>query len=273
MRIFEIAQIDAFARRPFEGNPAAIIPLTDWPDDATLQAIAAENNLSETAYTERLGEGRYRLRWFTPAQEVPLCGHATLAAAHYLYTEKNESSPSIVFETMSGPLEVAREGEGYAMSFPADPPTPAGAIDGLAEAMGAAPAEVLRGQYIMAVYRSAEDVAALAPDPSALMRLAAREGGLVACVIATAPGGAAHDGAPVDFVSRFFAPSQGIPEDPVTGSAHCMLAPFWAERLGKSELVGFQASARGGLVACQTRGDRVRLRGRAVTYLRGEIAI
>ncbi|MEM9170043.1 MAG: PhzF family phenazine biosynthesis protein [Pseudomonadota bacterium] len=277
---FDLYQVDAFADRVLRGNPAAVAPLDAWPTDDLLQAVAVENNLSETAYTVRFGPGRWALRWFTPAQEVPLCGHATLATAHILWTEGLDDAETLVFETLSGDLTVERAapaepgaGGAYVMDFPADPPVDAGPIAGLTEALGAPPTAVLRGQYVLAIYDDPETVLALAPDMGGLAAIAAREGGITACVVASAAGGRTHDGAAVDFISRFFAPAQGIPEDPVTGSAHCVLAPYWAGRLGKDDLAAFQASARGGVVGCRVAGDRVVLRGDAVTFLRGRVSL
>jgi len=264
---FDMVQADAFAERVFGGNPAAVLaPMADWLPDETLQAIALENNLSETAYLKKTGDGRYDLRWFTPAQEVPLCGHATLAAAHVLWTEFGESAERIVFETMSGPLYVARVPEGYAVEFPADRPVEIAAPAGLEDALGVAPAQVWQGQYLLAVLDTAEQVRALAPDMTGLSNI--REGALRDCVLVTAPG---DEGC--DFVSRFFGPTQGIPEDPATGSAHCLLTPYWADRLGRTAFTAFQASPRGAKFLCRLEGERVELVGGAVTYLRGRISL
>lgn len=264
----DLYQVDAFADRLFAGNPAAVIPLRDWLPDEALQAIAVENNLSETAYFIRQGDGRYHLRWFTPGYEVSLCGHATLASAHILYTELGEEVDALKFETLSGELTVARDGADYVMDFPADPPVETVAPVNLAAALGAAPAAVLRGQYLLAVYDDETTLRGLNPDMHELITLSRPENGVGDSVIVTAPGEGEYD-----FVSRFFAPTAGIPEDPVTGSAHCTLAPYWAERLGKDALNAFQASARGGFVGCRVAGDRVELTGAAVTYLRGRIVV
>ncbi len=253
-------QVDAFTGRIFGGNPAAVCPLEAWLDDAKMQAIAAENNLSETAFFVEAGD-HYELRWFTPVHEVDLCGHATLATAHVLFALLDEPGDTVAFETRSGRLTVSRDGDALVMDFPALAPEPWGASDALACAMGAAPAEVLGNVNCVAVYPSEADVRGLAPD----LRLVAAlpyEG-----VIATAPGEA------VDFVSRYFAPKFGIPEDPVTGSAHCELAPYWAKRLGRERLTAHQVSARGGELDCEVKGDRVLLTGRAVTYLEGIIDV
>jgi len=272
MAEYDIYQVDAFADAAFTGNPAAVVPMTNWADDAVLQAIAEENNLAETAFFRPVGEGRYDLRWFTPVQEVPLCGHATLASAHVLYRHLGVSVAQVSFETRSGTLTVARTGEGaYEMDFPADPPTPTAAPDGLADALGAAPKQVFRGQYLLALFETAEEVDALRPAMTKLEGLA--DGRLSDCVVAAAPGTLDRAADGTRFVSRFFAPAQGIPEDPVTGSAHCMLAPFFAERLGDRQLRAFQASRRGGRVDCRLAGDRVMLAGAARTYLKGRIFV
>ncbi len=256
-------QIDAFAEEVFQGNPAAVCPLREWLADERMQAIAAENNLSETAFlVPGAGPGDYDLRWFTPAAEVELCGHATLASAHLVLNRLTPDLDTVRFSTLSGTLEVRRDGDRLAMDFPARPP---GAYDpppGLVEALGAAPEAVLASQRdAMAVYGDEATVRGVTPD----MRLLAaidRQG-----VIATAPGD------DCDFVSRFFAPALGIDEDPVTGSAHCTLTPYWAERLDKTELHARQISARGGELYCRAMGERVRIAGRARLYLEGTIQL
>lgn len=225
-----------------------------------MQAIAAENNLAETAFLVPDGDD-YRLRWFTPMTEVPLCGHATLASAAVVMERLEPKRTSVVFHSISGPLTVRRTQSGYLMDFPARPSVAIPAPDGLAEALGAAPLEVLVNEFnYMAVMECAQVVRSLEPDMSRLVRLD-RPG-----VIATAAG---DDG--YDFVSRYFAPAKGIPEDPVPGAAHCMLAPYWATRLDKSEFRAFQASRRGGEVVCRLAGDRVELEGGCVFYLEGDI--
>jgi PhzF family phenazine biosynthesis protein len=253
-------QVDAFADRLFAGNPAAVVPLERWLPDAALQAIAMENNLSETAYLVPQGE-RFALRWFTPAREVDLCGHATLAAAFVAYGPLGFAADRICFDTASGELTVTRDGAWLWMDFPADPPAPVEAPLALAQGLGAMPREVLGATDYLAVFDSEDEIHALAPDFRTLAQLERRG------VIATARGRDA------DFVSRFFAPKYGIDEDPVTGSAHCTLAPFWAARLGRRELTGQQVSKRGGVVRCVDRGTRVRLGGQAVSYLEGEIVV
>ena len=254
-------QVDAFAGRPFTGNPAAVCPLEEWLPDALLQSIAAENNLSETAFYVARGNG-YDLRWFTPAVEVDLCGHATLASAAVILEIRREcAGPRVLFWTKSGELAVERDGDLYALDFPSRPARPCDPPAGLIEALGAAPDRVLAASDCLCVFESEERVAALAPD---MLKLKA-----VDCfaVIATAPG---RD---CDFVSRFFAPGKGIPEDPVTGRAHCTLIPYWAERLGKTELFARQTSRRGGELWCELRGERVRIAGRAARYMQGVIEL
>jgi PhzF family phenazine biosynthesis protein len=253
-------QIDAFTSRAFAGNPAAVCPLENWFDDAVLQAIAAENNLSETAFFVPEGEG-FALRWFTPLVEVDLCGHATLASGHVVLEILEPGRESVTFTSHSGPLTVARAGDALAMDLPAMPPKPCESPADLVAGLGARPEAVLADMDYLAVFASEAEVAALAPDMAALTRLDRRG------VIATAPGES------VDFVSRFFAPRAGIPEDPVTGSAHCLLTPYWAERLSKDRLEARQISMRGGALMCEMRGERVRLEGHAVLYLDGQITL
>ncbi|NNG05320.1 MAG: PhzF family phenazine biosynthesis protein [Inquilinus sp.] len=254
-------QVDAFADAVFGGNLAAVCPLEEWLPDPLMQAIAAENNLPETDFFVAQGDG-YALRWFTPAAEVDLCGHATLATAHVILSRFDPGRDQVAFETnVSGTLTVRRDGELYVMDFPAWPYQPQQPGPDLAAALGAEPAALYAGPDWMAVFETESQVRALAPDMVALARLDTRG------VIATAPGDA------VDFVSRFFAPRYGIPEDPVTGSAHCMLTPYWAERLGKTELRARQVSARGGALTCRLAGDRVEIAGRAVLYLEGTIHV
>lgn len=256
-------QVDAFADRVFEGNPAAVVPLSEWPADALMQAIAAENNLAETAFFVREGEG-YRLRWFTPMVEVDLCGHATLASAHVLFAHLGHAQPEIRFETRSGTLTVRREGDLLAMDFPAAKPKPYPAPAEIAAALGGNARVWLKTSHLMAVFDSAGDVAALAPDFVALRHLLAP---LNAGLMATAPG---TDG--IDFVSRFFAPVHGIDEDPVTGAAHCTSVPYWSVKLGKNDLVARQISKRGGTLLCTHAGERVILRGRCADYMKAEIS-
>ena len=254
-------QVDAFASRVFTGNPAAVVPLAAWLDDATLQAIATENNLSETAYTVPEGEG-WRLRWFTPTAEVELCGHATLAAAHVLFATGAARGQAVAFETRSGRLAVRRAADGgLVMDFPALSSRPVAPAPELITGLQRTPSECHDGQDLMAVLDSEAEVRALAPDLAALARLPVRG------VIVTAPRREA------DFCSRFFAPRLGVPEDPVTGSAHCQLAPYWGRRLGKSVLSARQVSARGGELLCTLRGERVEIAGRVAPYLEATITI
>ncbi len=266
----DLYQVDAFASRPFEGNPAAVCPLPadiPWPEDATLLAIAAENNLAETAFFQPEGEG-YRLRWFTPAVEVDLCGHATLATAWTLFNQLGYAKDAIHFETRSGRLTVRQDGGNLTMDFPANLSDPmARTPQGLADALGVNPNatfETKRGHgFYMAVLDCAEAVQRLTPDFSKFAALGS------GAVIATAPGGSMG----YDFVSRMFAPAVGINEDPVTGAAHCVLAPYWSGRLGKRSLKARQISARGGDVGCIVDGDRVILSGAAALYMQGQINI
>ncbi|MBK6903307.1 MAG: PhzF family phenazine biosynthesis protein [Saprospirales bacterium] len=262
MQSIPIFQVDAFAERPFTGNPAAVCLLDHWPDDTLLQQIAMENNLSETAYLVQKGDG-WEIRWFTPALEVDLCGHATLASAHVLFAYKNYPGERIVFSTrVHGDLSVVRKGENaYCMDFPADQIQKTTAPDGLATALGIEPLEVWSGREdLLVVLGSQEEVENLTPDFRTLGTIAKRRG-----VLATAPG-RDHD-----FVSRCFFPQYGIDEDPVTGSAHTTLAPYWGKRLGKTLLHARQISHRGGYVLCELKGDRVELTGKAVTFMVGMI--
>src|SRR5437764_1906651 len=257
-----IFQLDAFTTRRFAGNPAAVMPMDRFPEDAVLQAVAAENNLSETAFLIREGDD-YRLRWFTPTTEVPLCGHATLACAAVVMERLEPKRSRVVFHSASGPLTVSRTDAGYVMNFPARPSKPVSPPRGLAEALGVAPLEVVAdGFNYLALLESAPVVRELAPDIAAVARFD-RSG-----IIVTAPG----DG-PYDFVSRYFAPAKGIPEDPVTGGAHCALAPYWAKRLKKTAFRAYQASRRGGEIICRLAGDRVELEGACVFYMEGEVQI
>ncbi|MDQ1376230.1 MAG: hypothetical protein QOF81_1231 [Acidimicrobiaceae bacterium] len=256
MRIF---QVDAFATEPFRGNPAAVCLLETSRSDQWMQSVAAEMNLAETAFIARLDDG-FGLRWFTPTVEVDLCGHATLASAHVLW-EVGEAQPRLDFHTRSGLLSAERTESGIRLDFPADPVTAVDPPTGLATTLGAEPVQVGRGRsFYLVELADGATVRALAPDIAAIAALDASG------VIVTAAG----DGQS-DFVSRLFAPALGIDEDPVTGAAHCCLAPFWEAKLGRSTMVGYQASARGGFVGVEVAGDRVLLSGQAVTVLRGEL--
>lgn len=255
-----IYQVDAFASELFAGNPAAVCPLDDWLPDDVLQAIAAENNLSETAYFKARGED-YDLRWFTPVREVDLCGHATLGTAYVIANHFAPERDSFRFHTRSGVLEVQRAGEDFTMDFPTREGGRVEETDLVSTALRNPVQEVWRGQDIMAVLASEAEVRALDPDMAELALLDTRG------VIVTAAGETC------DFVSRFFAPQSGIPEDPVTGSAHCMLTPYWAAHLGKTVMTARQLSKRGGELSCELRDHRVLITGRAVPYLEGRIRV
>jgi predicted PhzF superfamily epimerase YddE/YHI9 len=260
MTTLPIYQVDAFTDRLFGGNPAAVCPLESWLPDEVLQSIAAENNLAETAYFVG-GNGRYELRWFTPEVEVALCGHATLASAHVIWRFLEPDAPVLRFDTRrSGELAVTRDGDWLTLDFPVIPVRRETPPLDVSAALRAQPAEVLVSRDLLAVFETEDEVRALNPDMQALM-------GLERGLIATAPG---RD---CDFVSRFFAPAAGIPEDPVTGSAHCILVPYWAERLGKTDFLARQVSQRGGVLKCRLAGERVLISGQAVLYLTGEICI
>ncbi len=253
-------QIDAFASKAFSGNSAAVCPLETWIDDSLMQAIAAENNLSETAFFVKR-DNHYELRWFTPATEVDLCGHATLAAAFVLFNELRISAKEIVFHTKSGPLTVEQKGELLEMDFPMQLPIACDVPDDLIKGLGKEPTAVLSSEDYLAVFGSEDEVKSINPDFERLKRLPLRG------VIVTSPGERA------DFVSRFFAPKLGIDEDPVTGSAHCSLAPYWGRRLGKNKLHAIQLSLRGGELYCEVLDERVLISGKAVKFMRGEIFV
>lgn len=253
-------QVDAFTDRLFGGNPAAVCALTAWLPDNVLQQIAAENNLAETAFLVPGGDG-YHLRWFTPTMEVDLCGHATLAAAWVVFRWLAPRRTSVPFATRSGMLTVDQQGDKLVLDFPARPPSPCTPPAALLKGLQRPPRAVFRSRDYLAVYDNEEEVRALAVDMSHLARLDSLG------VIVTAPG------RQVDFVSRFFAPQAGIPEDPVTGSAHCTLAPYWVQRLGRHDLHARQLSPRGGELWCRLVGQRVLIAGRAVPYLKGSILL
>ena len=258
LRLF---QVDAFADRLFAGNPAAVCPLDSWLPDRTMQQIAMENNLAETAFYVREPEG-LRIRWFTPAVEVDLCGHATLATAFVVFTHDRHPDDTVAFNSRSGVLKVRREGEFLVLDFPADTLVPIEMPDGLVDALGRPPVGVLKGRSdLLVLYEREAEVTALTPDFKRLAGVPARG------IIVTAPGD--H----VDFVSRFFGPQVGIDEDPVTGSAHTTLTPYWSARLGKAELSARQLSRRGGSLRCRLAGGRVEIAGRAVPYLKGTITL
>lgn len=252
-------QVDAFTDRLFSGNPAAVVLLDSALPTETMQAISAENNVSETAFVESDGEG-YKIRWFTPTVEVDLCGHATLAAAHVIFDHLGFSGQTVGFSSRSGMLYV-RSKEGYLyLDFPSDTITAVDSPAEILEGVGIQPAEIYRGRddYLL-VFEREGVIASLSPKMEILAQIPARG------IIVSAPGAAC------DFVSRFFAPQAGVPEDPVTGSAHTTLVPYWSERLGKRELTARQISERGGTLICRHLGERVEIGGQALTYLIGEI--
>ena len=255
-----IFQIDAFTSRIFSGNPAAVVPLEYWLDDGQLQSIASENNLSETAFFVNR-DGYYQLRWFTPQREVDLCGHATLASAYVIMNKIEPDLKQVTFGTRSGELTVCKEDDQFSMDFPAHPPEACNPPENLLLSLDRKPKEILASNYYLVVYESEADVRALHPYMAKLKELDRM------AVIVSAPGNEA------DFVSRFFAPAVGIPEDPVTGSAHCTLIPYWAEKLGKKKMVARQVSQRGGELFCELKDSRVIIAGTGVMYMEGTIRI
>lgn len=264
MNRLRLYQVDAFTSKVFGGNPAAVVPLDAWLPESVMQVIAAENNLAETAFFVPEPKGGYSLRWFTPTQEVPLCGHATLASAFVVFTEIDPALSTAEFRTQSGTLTVTRAGDRLQMDFPRHALTETKAPPALFAALRVPPREVYfvsESPNYYAVYETEAEVRTLAPDLAAFSQLEALG------VVVTAPG------TDCDFVSRYFAPSLGIPEDPVTGSTHCALAPYWAGRLGKTDLFARQVSKRGGELFCTVSDSRVLISGQAVTYLRGEMIV
>ncbi len=259
MKGIPIFQVDAFTGRLFSGNPAAVCPLAEWLEDSLLQAIARENNLSETAFFVHLKDNEFQIRWFTPTTEVDLCGHATLASAFVIFRYIDSSLQEIVFHSRGGLLKVRQDGDLIAMDFPVRQPSSCKVPQELVEALGRQPQEVLSAEDYLVVFAEEEEVRTLRPDFQRLRNLDLRG------VIVTAR---ARD---VDFVSRFFAPKLGVDEDPVTGSAHCVLTPYWANRLNKDTLVAHQLSDRGGELFCTYLKDRVIIAGRAVLYMKGNI--
>lgn len=255
-----IFQVDAFTSRPFSGNPAAVVPLDSWLPTETMQSIALENNLSETAFFVREGDS-YGLRWFTPTFEIDLCGHATLATAFVIFTILGTEETTLRFQTRSGILTVERDGDRFILDFPSRPALECDVPDGLVAAIGCEPKQILKSRDYMLVYETEAEVRAIEPNFAEILKIPTH------AVIVTAPGDDS------DFVSRFFAPEVGVFEDPVTGSAHCTLIPFWAERLGKTELFARQVSARGGELFCELRGDRVKIGGNACLFMKGEIYV
>lgn len=263
-------QVDAFAAKPLEGNPAALVPLESWIDDRLMQRIANENNLAETAFFVKAAPGKYGLRWFTPVGEVELCGHATLASAWLIFETMAPDLKSIDFQTRSGTLVVTRGENGWhRMSLPADPVVPfekPGLTAEIGEALGVAPPkEVHKGRYVMAVWDDAKHVRAIRDcgEIARVLRGLGKWG-----LIATAKGNEGYD-----FISRFFAPDKGVPEDPVTGSAHCALVPYWAKRLEKKTLKARQVSPRGGDLLCTDDNARAMLSGPCALYMTGEIHV
>lgn len=255
-----IYQVDAFTSKAFGGNPAAVCPLEGWIGDDLMQSIAAENNLAETAFFVPEGDG-FRIRWFTPTTEMDLCGHATLASAYVIFEKIAPDGEHLTFASRSGPLQVFKQDGRIALDFPAMHPEPCPPPAGLVEALGAMPLEIRRAKLYLCVFPDEHAIRAIAPDMAGIARLDEH------AVVVTAPG------TDVDFVSRFFAPKVGIPEDPVTGGAHCRLIPYWASRLGKTALRARQLSQRGGALWCELRGDRVIIAGHAAPYLEGTIEV
>lgn len=260
MKTQEMYQVDAFASELFTGNPAAVCILEKWLPDALMQSIAAENNLAETAFAVPSAEG-YEIRWFTPETEVALCGHATLAAAHVLFSTREASASRLRFQSRErGRLEVLRSEDWLVLDFPSDLIEETEMPQGLVKALGGTPKSCWKGLTdYMVVYDTEEEIRALRPNYHLLDQIPVRG------VIATSPG-REHD-----FVSRFFAPNCGVPEDPVTGSAHTTLTPYWAQKLGKTKLKAAQLSHRGGSLRCELQGDRVKIAGKAITYMKAEI--
>lgn len=266
----DIYQVDAFADEVFKGNPAAVMPLEAWIDEALMQSIALENNLSETAFfvkDKSRGEGHYALRWFTPGVEVDLCGHATLASSHVIWTKLGETADRLVFSTRSGDLNVTRGKDGFLeMDFPAERPEKQIEIPGLAEFLGVEILEVLDGSSVLAVLRSENDVKALDFNIAGLGATLGPDHEAALIVTAAGSGG-------VDCVSRFFVPYAGIDEDPVTGSIHTSIVPYWADRLGKKDIVAHQASKRGGMLYCTDASERTVIRGRCADYMTGVVTV
>ncbi|MBL7699018.1 MAG: PhzF family phenazine biosynthesis protein [Chitinophagaceae bacterium] len=258
----KIYQLDAFTNKLFSGNPAAVCPLEKWLPDEKLQAIAAENNLAETAFYVKQND-QYEIRWFTPAVEVDLCGHATLASAKVLYDFENYNKKEVIFfSPRSGILKVTRNGEMYTLDFPADKYERVELSAQIIACFDSQPLEAYKGKTdLMLVFNTEEEIKKIIPDLNAMMKLKVRG------IIITSPGTES------DFVSRFFAPQSGVNEDPVTGSAHTTLTPYWAQKTGKSELTAIQLSARKGFLTCAHLGDRVKISGQGVTYLQGEITV
>lgn len=265
--------IDAFASAPFKGNPACVVePFDAWPSTAWMQAMAAENNQAETSFLLKTADpARFGLRWFTPTVEAPICGHATLAAAHALFFELEVDAPLLTFDTQAGALTVRRDGDRLEMDFPADPPRQTPVPAGLTEALGAAPVEVWAGMYLIAVMQDEAAVRGLTPDQAAVKLIGGEASGGPGQIVTVA---LADPGRPYQVVSRFFAPGCGIPEDPTTGSAHCILTPLFGDKLGREVLNFHQAyPGRGGDLECENRGARVLLRGRGFTVVESRLRL
>ena len=261
----DLYQIDAFANQLFKGNPAAVCPLDTWLDDALLQQIAIENNLSETAFFVKLPNNTYHLRWFTPEFEIDLCGHATLATAFVLFEELGYSEKEIKFKTISGELTVKKVGDLFELNFPSRPPVKSDLPSIISEGLNIQPKEIWKSRDYLLLYESEEDIRNIAPNIAIINQINIDPGGIIVT--------AKSDFQEVDFVSRLFSPQASIFEDPVTGSAHCTLIPFWSERLNKTKMKALQLSKRGGELFCELHGDRVSISGNAVKYLKGAIEI
>ena len=259
----DIFQIDAFTSSLFGGNPAAVCPLEHWLDDSILQKIAAENNIAETAFFVKLSEGRFHLKWFTPQHEMDLCGHATLASAFVIFNELGYTGSKVTFESNSGELSVEREDDLLVLDFPSRPPEASTLPKIIADSFNIQPKEVLKSRDYVLVYEKEEDILNIQPNVSLLNEINLDPGGIIVTAEGSDPD--------VDFVSRFFTPQAVVFEDPVTGSAHCSLIPFWAERLQKTKLEAVQLSDRRGELSCELHGNRVKIKGRAVKYLQGMI--
>lgn len=254
----DLYQIDTFTDRPFQGNPAAVIPLEMWPPDNIMQSIAEENNLSETAFFVPTGKG-FHIRWYTPKTEVDLCGHATLAAAYVLFNILGYKKDKITFNSKTGTLTVLQKDDWLIMDFPAQPPVPSNVPDEIVKAFGKVPIECLRSEDHIVVFETERDILAMKPEIDYLKKLDLRG------TVITARS------SQYDFVSRFFAPKYGIDEDPVTGSAHTQLIPYWAQKLDKTKMKAKQVSRRGGEIVCELHEDRVLISGKAIKFLEGKI--
>lgn len=261
----DIYQIDAFTSKLFGGNPAAVCPLDTWPTDEVLQNIAIENNLAETAFFVQSSKNRFHLRWFTPEFEMDLCGHATLASAFVIVNELGNNSDEILFDTQSGPLTVKKAGDYFELDFPSRPPQKAELPQIIRDGLNIQPKEIWKARDYLLVYESEDDIEKIKPNIAILNQINIDPGG----IIVTAKGKSEN----VDFVSRLFTPQATVFEDPVTGSAHCTLTPFWAERLNKTKLRALQISERGGELICQLNKDRVAIRGKVIKYLEGTIHV